>query len=192
MNCVNIGYNSTNYYAIHHQRYYLLIDVGLPGTLGKMKNHFRKYSINLYDIKYMIATHFHPDHCGIAQELQQLGVELILSKTQLEFLKAANESLAKFPDYKEIVANPNSIINENDRSSFLEKLSMPGYILHTPGHSEDSISIVIDGLGVFTGDLPLMNTRRSEQDEVIEQSWTKIRRTNQRKIFPGHGNSFEL
>jgi glyoxylase-like metal-dependent hydrolase (beta-lactamase superfamily II) len=192
MNCVNIGYNSTNYYAVHYQKKFLIIDVGLPGTLGKMKNQFRKYGISLNDIKYLIVTHFHPDHCGIAQELQLMGIELIISKTQLEYLRRANDSLAKFPDYKEIVFNPKNIIKENDKTSFMEKLCMPGYILHTPGHSEDSISIVMEGLGVFTGDLPFMNQKGTEKVGIIEQSWSRIRDTNERKIFPGHGSSFEL
>ncbi|MEF3310466.1 MBL fold metallo-hydrolase [Paenibacillus sp. GYB004] len=192
MNCVNIGYNSTNYFAIHYHKEYLLIDTGLPGTLGKMKNHFQKYGIRLNDIKYLMLTHFHPDHCGIAQEIQLLGVELIIGHTQLPFLAAANESLAKFPDYKHIVVKPQNIINENDKISFYEKLGMPGYILHTPGHSEDSISIVIEGLGVFTGDLPFMNQKITEQVGVIEQSWSRIRSTSEKKVFPGHGSSFEL
>jgi Metallo-beta-lactamase superfamily. len=34
----------------------------------------RKYGIHLNEIRYLAATHFHPDHCGIAEELQALGI----------------------------------------------------------------------------------------------------------------------
>ena len=55
----------------------------MPGTLGKMTSKLRKYGINLNAVHHLIVTHFHPDHCGIAQELQSLGVELMISRTQL-------------------------------------------------------------------------------------------------------------
>jgi glyoxylase-like metal-dependent hydrolase (beta-lactamase superfamily II) len=192
MNVVNIGYGSTNYYAIYCQKKYLLIDVGLPGTFGMMKSQLKKYGINLKDIHHLIVTHFHPDHCGIAQEMQSMGVEIISSRTQLDFLENANKSMKKYPDYKEIVVKSQNTLNENDKTAFFEKLGIPGYILHTPGHSDDSISIVIEGLGIFTGDLPLLNHMISESDEKVELSLTKIRSTNEKRVFPGHGNSIEL
>ncbi|NDI35348.1 MBL fold metallo-hydrolase [Chengkuizengella sediminis] len=192
MNVVNIGYGSTNYYAIYCQNKYLLIDVGLPGTFGMMKNQLKKCGINLKDIHHLIITHFHPDHCGIAQEIQSSGVQIVISKTQLDFLESANKSMKKYPEYKEIIVNPKNILNENNKNTFFEKLGIPGYILHTPGHSDDSISIVIEGLGIFTGDLPLLYHVFSESDEKIELSWSKIRSTNEKKVFPGHGNSIEL
>ncbi|WP_376771905.1 MBL fold metallo-hydrolase [Paenibacillus rhizosphaerae] len=62
------------------------MDMGLPGTLGKMTSQLRKYNIQWSDIHYLMVTHFHPDHCGIAQEIQTMGVELIISRTQSDFL----------------------------------------------------------------------------------------------------------
>ncbi|GAB2551676.1 MBL fold metallo-hydrolase [Gracilibacillus alcaliphilus] len=190
MNVVNIGYGSTNYYAVNHQKTYLLIDVGLPGTFGMMKNQLQKYGIHFKDIQYLIVTHFHPDHCGIAQEVQSLGVEMIISRTQLDFLETANESMKKYSNYKKINIDSKNILNENDKNSFYERFGMPGYMLHTPGHTDDSISIVIKGLGIFTGDLPLVNQTYFASSKKVEESWAQIRNTNEKRIFPGHGNSF--
>ncbi|GIO69673.1 MBL fold metallo-hydrolase [Paenibacillus cookii] len=187
MNVINIGYGSTNYYAIDCQNKYLLIDTGLPGTLGKMASQLRKYQIDWKDIPYVMVTHFHPDHCGIVQELQSMGVALMISRTQSDFLETANESMKKFPGFKEIKVEADNIINESDKASFIKKLVIPGYILHTPGHSDDSISIVIEGLGIFTGDLPLMNPMFAESNEMVDKSWALLRSTNERKVFPGHG-----
>lgn len=170
----------------------MLIDVGLPGTLGKMNHQFRKYGISLNEIKHMIVTHFHPDHCGIVRDLQQMGVKWIVGKPQLEHLRAANERLAAFPGFKEMIVNPSTVIEIHDKVSFLKKIVMPGYMVHTPGHSEDSISIVVEGVGVFTGDLPPMNPNGTEKDGIIEQSWTRIRETKESTVFPGHGSSFRL
>ena len=192
MNVINIGYGSTNYYAIEHQKKYLLIDTGMPGTLGKMTSQLRKYGINLNAVHHLIVTHFHPDHCGIAQELQSLGVELMISRTQLSFLESANNFLKKLHNYKEIEVNPNNIINENDKSAFTNRFGIPGYILHTPGHSEDSISIIIEGVGIFTGDLPFPNHYMIESNEKVDISWSQLRSTNEKKVFPGHGDPFSL
>jgi len=192
MNVINIGYDATNYYAIEHQQKYLFIDTGMPGTLGKLTSQLRKHGINLNAVQHLIVTHFHPDHCGIAQDLQSLGVELMVSRNQLEFLESANKSLKKFHNYNEIEIDPKNIINENDKSAFTNRLGIPGCILHTPGHSEDSISIVIEGLGIFTGDLPFPNHFMIESNEKVDRSWSQLRSTNEKKIFPGHGAPITL
>jgi len=192
MNVINIGYGSTNYYAIGYQEKYLLIDTGLPGTLGKMASQLRKYQIDWNDIPYLMVTHFHPDHCGIAQELQSMGVELIISRTQSNFLETANEFMKNLSGFKEIKVEAHNIINENDKAIFIKKLGIPGCILHTPGHSDDSISIVIEGLGIFTGDLPFMNPMIVDSNEQVDKSWSLLRSTNEHKIFPGHGKRLIL
>lgn len=192
MNVINIGYASTNYYAIGFQEKYLLIDVGLPGTLGKMASQLRKYNIQWSDIHYLMVTHFHPDHCGIAQEIQSMGIELIISRTQSDFLESANESMKKFSSFKEIKVEAHNIINEHDQAVFTKKIGIPGYILHTPGHSDDSISIVIEGLGIFTGDLPYNPHMSMETSEKVDQSWSQLRNTNEHKVFPGHGQPLML
>jgi len=190
---LNIGFGSTNYYAVSDKGKYLLIDAGMPGTLGVMMSRLRKFGIVPQDIRHLLVTHFHPDHCGIAQELQSLGVELIISGTQRKFLDSANASLKKkFDKFVEMVVKPQNIINEDDPSAFMKKLGFPGYLLHTPGHSDDSISIVVEGAGVFTGDLPLSGRMNMEVNEKVQTSWSRLRSTNEKKVFPGHGPSMTL
>ena len=36
VNYVNVGYDSTNHYAITSRKGYILIDVGMPGTMKKL------------------------------------------------------------------------------------------------------------------------------------------------------------
>jgi len=74
----------------------------------------------------------------------------------------------------------------------MKKLGLPGYLLHTPGHSDDSISIVMEGAGVFTGDLPLPGRMNMEVNEKVEASWSRLKSTNEKKVFPGHGPSLTL
>ena len=77
MNILNVGYDSTNYYILADSKPRLLIDIGFPGTLPKLQNQLKRVDIKLTDIKHLLATHYHPDHAGLAQELKNLGLKLI-------------------------------------------------------------------------------------------------------------------
>ena len=99
MNIVNVGYRSTNYYVIANSVPKLLVDAGWPGTLGAMEHSCSRMGIRLADIPYQLVTHFHPDHAGLAQELKQLGVRLIVLDVQLA-------GIAGEPDFLHLVVQP--------------------------------------------------------------------------------------
>jgi glyoxylase-like metal-dependent hydrolase (beta-lactamase superfamily II) len=79
---VNVGYRSTNYWVISAGNSRLLVDIGWPGTLGIMKANLKKMGIPLRDIRYALATHYHIDHAGLAEELKQEGVHLLVLDVQ--------------------------------------------------------------------------------------------------------------
>lgn len=82
MNIVNVDYQSANYYAIDIDKGKLLVDCGWPGTLPQLSAECRRKGIPIQDLKYLLVTHFHPDHAGLAQELKNLGTRLILPDCQ--------------------------------------------------------------------------------------------------------------
>ena len=84
MNIVNVGYQSTNYYAIDVKGGKLLIDCGWPGTLPQFTKVLQRKGIALSEIKYLLVTHFHPDHAGLVQELKNHAAKLILPACQKE------------------------------------------------------------------------------------------------------------
>ena len=58
--------------------------------------------------------------------------------------------------------------------------------ISTPGHSDDSITLILDEGFAFTGDLhPRIMV--SEEDTITKSSWDKIYQHKIKKIFPGHG-----
>jgi glyoxylase-like metal-dependent hydrolase (beta-lactamase superfamily II) len=65
-------------------------------------------------------------------------------------------------------------------------------LLHTPGHSDDSVSVVIDGVGAFVGDLRPPEAYTGQAAAMAEKSWQKIRGAEARKAFPAHGPAFDL
>ncbi len=66
VNIVNVGYDSTNYYVLAHISPALLIDVGFPQTLPKLQHTSKRAGIDLPRIPFLLCTHYHPDHAGLA------------------------------------------------------------------------------------------------------------------------------
>ncbi len=58
MNIVNVGYDSTNYYVLEQNRIRLLIDVGWPGTLPKLRGSLKRLGLTLKDLHYLLTGHW--------------------------------------------------------------------------------------------------------------------------------------
>src|SRR5919107_1570069 len=80
---VNVGYRSTNYWVIGAGTSRLLVDLGFPGTMGMMLASLERTGVPLHEIRYALATHYHIDHAGLAQELKRVGVPLLVLEPQV-------------------------------------------------------------------------------------------------------------
>ncbi|MEE3324520.1 MAG: hypothetical protein VZR33_04220 [Methanosphaera sp.] len=56
----------------------------------------------------------------------------------------------------------------------MKDLGIDGEIIYTPGHSEDSISLVLDQGFAIVGDLYDLNSAALFSDKKINDSWKKI------------------
>lgn len=187
MNIVNVGYASTNYYAIDIKTGKLLVDCGWPGTLPQFTKVLKQKGSTLSEIKYLLVTHFHPDHAGLVQDIKNQGAKFILPECQRDSIVPFTESFqGKSLPYIEIKQNDNIILILEDSRKFLSNIGLNGEIIHTPGHSDDSITLILDEGFAFTGDLhpSFMNI----DDVTTRQSWDKIYQHKITRIFPGHGS----
>jgi glyoxylase-like metal-dependent hydrolase (beta-lactamase superfamily II) len=147
----------------------------------------KRKGVSIKEIKYLLVTHFHPDHAGITQDLKKLGIKLILLESQVSFVTSfADFFKGKNLPYIEITQNDNRILKFEDSRKFLAGIGLHGEIVSTPGHSDDSITLILDEGYAFTGDLhPRIMT--SDEDHITQQSWDKIYRHKITRIFPAHG-----
>jgi len=189
MNIVNVGYDSTNYYILADTTPRLLVDIGWPGTLPKLQHQCKRMSIELSAIKHMLATHYHPDHAGLVQELKQLGTKLIVMETQVSSVPELRKVMKPENHYVEIDLSDAITLKLEDSRSFLGEIGIQGEIIATPGHSDDSVTLVLDDGAAFTGDLthPMMT-----DNATVLASWEKIRALGVKTIYPGHGPIWEL
>jgi glyoxylase-like metal-dependent hydrolase (beta-lactamase superfamily II) len=146
----------------------------------------KRKGIPIKEIHYLLVTHFHPDHAGLVQELKNQGLKLIVPECQTGFLASFGEFFKgkKFP-YLEITRHDNLVLKLEDSRRFLAGIDLQGEILHTPGHSDDSVTLIVDEGYAFTGDLhpSFMNI----EDTRTRESWEKIHRHKIKRVFPGHG-----
>ncbi len=181
MNIVNVGYRSTNYYALDVQGGKLLVDCGWPGTLPQFTAELKRKGIAPGEIKYLLATHFHPDHAGLVEELKAFGATLILLESQ-----AGAVSSKPTKGFVRVSANHNLFVKFSESRLFLASIGLQGEIISTPGHSDDSISLILDNGFVFTGDLP-PRFMVADTDKVTRSSWDRIYSHKVSRIFPAHG-----
>jgi glyoxylase-like metal-dependent hydrolase (beta-lactamase superfamily II) len=188
MNIVNVGYDSTNYYIVEAKSGKLLVDCGWPGTLPKFMAELKRKGISIKEIKHLLVTHFHPDHAGLTQELKNQGPKLTVWEPQIDFIPPFAEFFrGKNLPYVPITQNDNLVLKLEDSRGFLAGIGLEGEMLHTPGHSDDSVTLILDEGYAFTGDLhpSFMNT----DDAITRASWDKIHQHKITRIFPGHGGS---
>lgn len=190
MNILNVGYDSTNYYLLEPDGAGLLVDVGWPGTLPRLLNVLKRRGLAFRQIKYLLCTHYHPDHAGLAQELKDQGVRLLVLDTQLAALAALGAYMKPAHHFHAIRPEGNLNLNAGGSRSFLRSVGLNGEIIYTPGHSDDCVTLILDGGLAFTGDA-LSPTQAGTSPGQVGNIWAALRSRAVSTIYPGHGPAFQ-
>jgi glyoxylase-like metal-dependent hydrolase (beta-lactamase superfamily II) len=122
---VNVGYQSTNCWVISAGRSRVLVDLGYPGTLGTMRARLHQMDIPLNEIRFAVATHYHIDHAGLAQELKMVGVSLIVLDTQVGAIPLMKQFTKPQDHYVEISLDGNVIISTAESRASLNGIGIP-------------------------------------------------------------------
>jgi glyoxylase-like metal-dependent hydrolase (beta-lactamase superfamily II) len=184
---VNVGYRSTNYWVVSAGRSRVLVDIGYPGTMGTMTANLRRMGVPLDEIRYALATHYHLDHAGLAQNMKLAGVPLLVLESQVAAIALMRDVMKPVDRYLEITTHDNVTITFPESRALLERLGIAGEILSTPGHSDDSVSLLLDDGSVFTGDLTPPSLATEEQAGAVSASWRLLRERGATGVYPAHG-----
>jgi glyoxylase-like metal-dependent hydrolase (beta-lactamase superfamily II) len=184
---VNVGYRSTNYWVVSAGTSRLLVDLGYPGTMGTMRASLRRMGVPLTEIRYGLATHYHIDHAGLAQEFKQTGVRLLVLETQVGAIPLLKSWIKPRDQYVDINLHDNVTISFADSRTVLERIGIAGEIVPTPGHSDDSVSLLLDDGSAFTGDLTPPALAGVDAASVVSASWGMLRERGATRVYPGHG-----
>ena len=185
---VNVGYRSTNYWVVSADTSRLLVDLGYPGTLGAMRAGLNRMGVPLKEIRFGLVTHYHIDHAVLAQELKQAGVPLLVLETQVSAIPLMKRWTKPRDQYVDITLHDNVTTSFAESRALLERIGIAGEIIPTPGHSADSVSLLLDDGSAFTGDLtPLPLAGEDDAGIVTATSWRLLREHGATRIYPGHG-----
>lgn len=168
-----VGPLLTNCYLILSKREALVIDPG--GEIEEILDEIKKKKSKL---KYIVSTHFHPDHI--------LGNSLLKEKTGAKIL--IHEKEKSFINFK-----PDKFLKEGDNIK-IGDLNLK--VLNTPGHTKGSICLLGDNF-IFTGDT-LFKDGIGRTDLAggsmpdIEKSLEKLSKIIKpgMMVYPGHGEIF--
>ncbi len=192
-NLVTITIRSTHYYLVDTGQGKLMVDAGWAGSLPELKRQLQRYNIGMEQIRYVMITHHHPDHAGLAQEIKQAcGARLIILEKQIPFLERLQEFYAGKGGYLPIRVEADDLVLSTPNREALSRIRVQGEIVETPGHSDDSVSLVLDSGMAFTGDLHPPDFVTDEARATTCESWKKLLRLNARMIYPAHGSAFPV
>jgi len=190
----------------------IIIDTGYPGNGERILDSLRENLINPSDISLIIITHGHIDHYGSAEELRKLtGAPVAMHREDAEYLKKGInyiglplgltgrlfKSLFIRKDEAVYRSLEVDVVFEDDID--LRDFGVNGKVIHTPGHTAGSVSIVLSDGTAIIGDLMMGGILRKRTPHLplfandlgqLGQSIEKIIQLSPNVIHAPHGGPF--
>jgi glyoxylase-like metal-dependent hydrolase (beta-lactamase superfamily II) len=192
----------------------IAVDAGAPNKGRNFARGLERASIDPQDVQLIVITHGHWDHVGSAGELKAItGAKLAMHQREVHWLE---QSLTPLPPgvtlwgrifislHKKLMPliniPPAKIdVALGDDGLLLSDYGIPGRVLHTPGHSSGSVSVLLDTGEAFVGDLamnrfplrlsPGLPIFAEDQAAVVE-SWRSLLDQGATTVYPAHGKPF--
>lgn len=80
---IQLKYGNTKCYLLKETKKNLLIDTDWAATLPNFFQKLGRKKLKVQDIDYLLITHYHPDHMGLATDLMNLGISLVVLDCQI-------------------------------------------------------------------------------------------------------------
>lgn len=215
---IRISLGLTACYLLGCDGGYLLIDTGYPWDYRRFLKGLDGLGISAGLIRFMVLTHNHHDHVGFAAQLRRAaGCRLIVHSSGLTGLAAGHSQEVLRPAnllvkalinpllrvqgsfiYEPVEICKDDIVLSGDDHGLLADIGIRGSILHTPGHTKDSITLIAENGKAFVGDaamnLPFLFTNYRPlligDPKAVKESWHRIVEAGAKTIFPSHGKPF--
>lgn len=186
---IQLKYGNTNTFYLPGRDWGLLVDTDYAGTLPAFYRALKRAGVKVRDIGYVLATHYHPDHMGLVSELARQGVRQLLIDVQREFVHFSDTIFERenlpCPPIREELA---TVISCKESRGFLARMGISGEIIHTPSHSGDSVTLILDDGDCFVGDLERFEYLEAYgENEPLRSDWERIRSFCPKRVFYGHG-----
>jgi hydroxyacylglutathione hydrolase len=140
----------------------VVIDTGAPGSVPKIVAALARQGFRPTDISLILLTHAHSDHAGSAAELRTISkAPVAVHEEDVPMLRRGDNGKMVATDWEAAMSQPfvdrpfpglepDIVLNNESR---LDDLGMEAQLLHTPGHTEGSISLLFENGDGIVGDV---------------------------------------
>ncbi len=200
-----------NVFVVQNKKACILVDTSVSKYWNELADALDNFVHQGCIFTGLVITHSHFDHVINAHlAKQKYKMKLYIREEESEFLckgyssdiRGTNAVLRRitsvfqkqiqfFCRYKAV--EPDISVSEDKFS--LDSLGINAYLLHTPGHSTGSMSIIIDDEIAIVGDTMLGTSPErlyppfAADPKLLFKSWGKLINTNCRLFMPSHGRA---
>ena len=193
----------------------IMIDAGFPKKSRAFRQAISEIPISPSDIQLLILTHGHFDHVGSAKDIKAFsGAGITIHRADKEWVEKAlivwPPAVTTWGHVMRSVLKPLSpllfrfsetpvdmVLGDEGLSLF--EYGIPGRVIHTPGHTAGSVSVLLETGDAFVGcmahnNLPFRLSPGlpifAEDVEQLKESWKLLLNQGARMIYPAHGEPF--
>ncbi len=212
----NIGSYIVKNYLLETPVGWIALDTGYRGGVDRFLKRFSKLA-PLKDLKYIFLTHAHDDHAGfLADLLKKTHATLIVSAASVPLLASGENAtppgagfstrfaslfdlIKKDHSFPPVYVSGRSIRIPDESIQVFKNMGLPIRIVFLPGHTCDSMGLLLEETGQLLCGDAAMNTllvsmaRHTiwiDDPVVYGQSWDKMLSLQPTKLYPSHGSPF--
>jgi len=204
-----LGMGKVNCYLVHTESGDFLIDTGGANARKALLRGLVKAGYTPGSFKFVILTHGDFDHSGNAAYLRKaFGVKVAIHQEDAGMVEKG-DMMASRKQANIIIKAIAPLFTGFGRAErftpdfFLKdgyglaRRGLDARVIHLPGHSRGSIGILTTSGDLFCGDLfentkaPRLNALMDDP-KAAQDSLAKLEELEIRKVYPGHGDPFEM
>lgn len=205
---VELLHGRCNCFLVERDATRLLVDTGVTRAWPKLKNRLVEAGVRPREPLALLLTHTHFDHVSNAARIvAEYGAKVLVHEAEANFLGGGDTPLpaGTVPPTRALLRVAGSLARKRARyepvqadirlsgDHDLRPLGVDATIIHTPGHSAGSVSVIVGSeialvgdamFGIFPG--AVFPPFADNTDQLVA-SWRKLLDTGCRAFLPAHG-----